>query len=95
MSHSKYARDLLDRFHMTYCKTTPTPFQSGVRLEDDGASPLVDSTRYIQLVWSLLYLTLSQPNVSYVVELVSRYMKGPHELQWKETKRIVIYFKRD
>jgi hypothetical protein len=46
MSQSKYARDLLDRFQMTYCKPSPTPFQSGVRLEDVGASPLVDCTRY-------------------------------------------------
>jgi hypothetical protein len=60
MSQSKYAIYLLDRFHMTYCKPTPTPFQSGVRLEDVSASPLVDCTRYRQLVGSLLYLTHSQ-----------------------------------
>jgi hypothetical protein len=34
MSQAKYAQDLLERFHMTYCKSAPTPFLSGVRLED-------------------------------------------------------------
>jgi hypothetical protein len=59
-----YAKDLLDRFQMTDCKSAPTPFQSRVRLEDVGASPLVVCTRYQQLVGSLLYLTYSQPDIS-------------------------------
>jgi hypothetical protein len=47
-SQSKYARDLFDKFKMTDCKLAPTPFHSWVRLEDVGASPLVDCTRYQQ-----------------------------------------------
>jgi hypothetical protein len=74
MSQFKYVIDLLDRFQMTYCKPTPTPFQLGVRLEDVGASPLIDCTRYRKLVGSILYLTQFQPNISYVVGSVSRYM---------------------
>jgi hypothetical protein len=46
MYQSKYVKDILDRFHMKNCKPTLTPFQSRVRLEDGGASPLVDCTRY-------------------------------------------------
>jgi hypothetical protein len=37
LSQTKYARDLMERFHMTNCKFSPTPFLSGVRLEDGGA----------------------------------------------------------
>ena len=32
ISMSKYARDLIRRFHMDDCKPTPSPFQSGVKL---------------------------------------------------------------
>jgi hypothetical protein len=46
LSQAKYARDLLDIFHMTDCKSAPTPFLSGVKLEDGGETPLVDSTLY-------------------------------------------------
>jgi hypothetical protein len=28
LSQVKYARDLLERFHMTYCKSAPIPFLS-------------------------------------------------------------------
>jgi hypothetical protein len=44
LSQAKYARDLLERFHMTNCKSTPTPFLLGDKLEDGGETPLVEST---------------------------------------------------
>jgi hypothetical protein len=56
LSQDKYARDLFEIFHMIDCKSTPTPFLSGVKLEDGGGTPLVDSTLYRQLVGSLLYV---------------------------------------
>jgi hypothetical protein len=74
LSQAKYARDLLEKFHMTDCKFAPTPFLSGVRLEDGGDTPLVDNTLYRQLVGSLLYLTHSRPDLSYAVGVVSRFM---------------------
>jgi hypothetical protein len=41
LSQAKYAQDLLERFHMTDCKSTLTPFLSGVKLEDCRDTPLV------------------------------------------------------
>jgi hypothetical protein len=57
MAQSKYASDLLVCFQMTECKPAASPFLLGVRFEDAGTTPLVDSTLYRQLVGSLLYLT--------------------------------------
>ena len=93
MTQSKYANDLLVRFKMTDCKPAATPFLSGVKLEDGGDTPLVDCTRYRQLVGSLLYLTHSRPDLSYVVGAVSRYMQEPHELHWKVAKCKLQYVK--
>jgi hypothetical protein len=91
LSQAKYARDLLERFHMTDYKYYLTPFLSGVKLEDGGETPLVDNTLYRQLVGSLLYLTHSRPDLSYVVGAVSKFMQEPHELHWKDAKRILRY----
>eukprot|EP00253_Pinus_taeda_P020737 PITA_20737 len=91
LSQAKYARDLLERFCMNDCTPTPTPFLSGVRLEDGGDTPLVDNTLYRQLVGSLLYLTHSRSDLSYAVGAVSRYMLEPHELHWNFAKRILRY----
>jgi hypothetical protein len=90
LSQSKYACDLLHRFHMENCKPTPSPFQSGVKLVATCTSPKVDATLYRQLVGSLLYLTHTHPDLSFVVGLVSWYMKTPHESHWKEDKRILL-----
>jgi hypothetical protein len=42
----KYARDLLDRFHMIDYKSASTPFLSRIRLEDGTDTPLVNNTLY-------------------------------------------------
>ena len=93
LSQSKYACDLLRRFHMEDCKPAPSPFQSGVKLSLTCTSPEVDATLYRQLVGSLLYLTDSRPDISFVVGLVARYMQHPHESHWKATKRILRYIR--
>lgn len=85
----KYALDMLSRFHMADSKSTPTPFLPRVKLEASCSSPLVDATLYHQLVGSLIYLTHTRPGISYVVGMVSRFMQKPHELHWKEAKRIL------
>jgi hypothetical protein len=74
---------------MTDCKSTPTPFLLGLRLEDGGDTPLVEKTLYIQLVGSLLYLTHSRLDLSYAVGEVSRFMQESHELHWKAAKHII------
>jgi hypothetical protein len=91
LSQAKYARDLLERFHMTDCKSGPTPFLSGVKLEDGGETPLVDNTLYRQLVGIMLYLTHSKPDLSYAVGAVSKFMQELHELHWKDAKCILRY----
>jgi hypothetical protein len=91
LSHYKYACDLLRRFYMDDCKPTPSPFQSGVNISVTYTSPEVDATLYRQLVGSLLYLTHTHPDLSFVVVLIARYMQTPHESHWKEAKRILRY----
>jgi len=70
LSHSKYSCDLR-HFHMDDCKPTPYPFQSGVKLSSTFTSLEVDASLYRQLVGSLLYLTHTRPDLSFVVGLVA------------------------
>jgi hypothetical protein len=91
LSQPKYACELLRRFHMGDCKPTPSPFQPRVKLTATCTSPEVDATLYRRLVGSLLYLTHTHPDLSFVVGIVSRYIHIPHENHWKEDKRILRY----
>jgi hypothetical protein len=36
-------------------------------------------------------LTHTRPDISFVVGLVAQYMQTPHEIHWKEAKRILCY----
>jgi hypothetical protein len=73
-------------------KPTPSPFQFGVKLVATCITPEADATLYCWLVGSLLYLTHTHPDVSFVVGLVYEYMQTPHEIHWKATKKILLYF---
>ena len=83
LSQSKYACDLLHRFHMEYCKPAPSPFHSGVKIYANFTFPEVVATLYRQLVGCILYLTHSHPDLSFDIGHVSRYMQTPHESHWK------------
>ncbi|MCY6525049.1 hypothetical protein, partial [Actinobacillus pleuropneumoniae] len=91
LSQSKYACDILCHFNMEDCKLAPSPFQSRVKISVTCTSPEVDATLYRQLVGKLLYLTHTRPDLSFVVGLVDRFMKNPHESHCKAAKRILCY----
>ncbi|KAE8685759.1 protein TOPLESS [Hibiscus syriacus] len=52
-----------------------------------------DATMYRQLVGSLIYLTLTRPNISYTVGVMSRYMKNPKKPHLEAVRRILKYVK--
>ena len=76
---------------MKYCKPSKTPFLSGVKLEEEGSSPMVNNTLYRQLIGCLLYLTHTWPDISYAVSVASIYMDQPHEIHWRVAKRILNF----
>jgi hypothetical protein len=76
---------------MKYGKPTPSLFHFGVNLVSTYTSPEVDAMLYHQLVGILLYLTHTCPNLSFVVDIVSRYMQTPHKIHWKVAKTILRY----
>ena len=62
-----------------------------VRLQKDKGKDLEDVTMYRQLVGSLTYLTLTRPDISYVVGVVSRYMSNPKKPHLDAVRRILRY----
>ena len=52
---------------------------------------MVNNTLYRKLIGCLLYLTHTRSDISYAVSVASRYMDHPHEIHWKEAKRILNF----
>eukprot|EP00249_Psilotum_nudum_P002219 c15144_g1_i1 orf=116-298(+) len=46
-----------------------------------------DTTLYQQLIGSLIYLTITRPDLSYAIGLLSQYMHAPHLSHWIAAKR--------
>ena len=73
ISQTKYAKEMLKKFHMEDCKPMGTPMIIGCKLTKNDDSPDVDQTTYRSMIGSLLYLTYSRPDIMHVVCLVARF----------------------
>ena len=67
ITQAKYAFELLSRAGLTNSKTVDTLVELNVPLTPLGGKPLSNPSLYKRLVGSLVYLTVTHPNISYVV----------------------------
>ncbi|KAL5753905.1 hypothetical protein ACOSP7_022125 [Xanthoceras sorbifolium] len=74
LSLAKYASDLLTKAGITDNKTVSTPLEYNAKLTLLDGEPISDATRYRQLVGSLIYLTVTRPDISHAVGMVSKFM---------------------
>lgn len=51
------------------CRSTPVPVEPGLRLSRQGGDPLEDPTTYKRLVEKHIYLTITRPDLRYVVNI--------------------------
>ena len=92
ISQRKYAQEVLERFNMGQCNSVQNPMVPGFKLtRDEGVR--VDGTFYKQIVGSLMYLTATQPDLMFVLSLISKYMERPTESHLMAAKRILRYVK--
>ncbi|XP_044510058.1 secreted RxLR effector protein 161-like [Mangifera indica] len=64
----------------------PSLFTKGESLADPG--------RYRRLVGKLNYLTITRPDISFVVSVVSQFLQSPCDSNWDAVIRILRYIKR-
>jgi len=89
----RYAREMLARFNMTECNPIRNPIVPGTALSKDDEETSVDATKFKQVVGSLMYLTVTRPDLMFGVSLISRYMATPKASHWVAAKRILRYVK--
>ena len=72
--HTIYASDLLFKAGIIDNKIVSTPLEYNAKLTPLDDEPISNATRYHQLVGSLIYLTVTRPDISHVVGMVSKFM---------------------
>ncbi|RVX13112.1 Retrovirus-related Pol polyprotein from transposon RE1 [Vitis vinifera] len=89
----KYALDILEETGMLDCKPVDTPMDPNVKLEPGQGEPLGDPGRYRRLVGKLNYLTITRPDISFPVSVVSQFLQSPCDSHWDVVIRILRYIK--
>ncbi|XP_030942055.1 uncharacterized protein LOC115967115, partial [Quercus lobata] len=93
ITQAKYASDLLSRAGLTDSKTVDTPVELNAHLTPSGGKPLSNPSLYRRLVGSLVYLTVTRPDISYAVHQVSQYLSAPRSTHYAAVLRILRYLK--
>jgi len=70
-----------------------TPLEVNCKLAALDDTPLEDATLYRQLVGSLVYLTVTRPDIAYDVHKISQFMAAPRSSHFSAVLRIIFYVK--
>lgn len=71
LSQHKYTLNLLKEIGMLDSKSTETPMDSSLKPKIDEGELFEDYTRYKRLIGTLIYLTLTWPDISFTVNVLS------------------------
>jgi hypothetical protein len=83
-----YILELLEKFGMTGCNSSPTPAAPNAQFDN---TPLDSDNVYRALVGSLLYLLASRPDIASAVVQLSRHLNAPTQGHLKAAKRVLRY----
>ncbi len=89
----QYALNKLAEFGMTGCKPISILFEQNVKLGADEGDLMEDTIMYKRIVGSLIYMTITRPDLSYAVGMVSQFMQTPQKPHLDAVRRILRYIK--
>ena len=94
LSQHKYVRDLLANTSMSGAKDVSTPLSTTQSLQLIDGTAAVDSSEFRRIIGRLQYLSLTRPDISFVVNKLSQFMHKPTTNYWTTTKRLLRYLKQ-
>ncbi|GJT78827.1 retrovirus-related pol polyprotein from transposon TNT 1-94, partial [Tanacetum coccineum] len=93
INQSKYALKSLKKYGMESSVPVDTPMVEKSKLDEDPQGKAVDPTHYRGMVDTLMYLTASRPDLTFVVCMCARYQAKPTEKHLHVIKRIFKYLR--
>ena len=93
LTQAKYTSGMISQASITDSNIVDTPIEYNCRLNSHDGKSLFDATLYRQLVGSLIYLTVTRPDISYIVHVVSQFMATPRSPHYAVVLRILRYLK--
>jgi hypothetical protein len=65
--HVKYAKDLMKKFNMAELKPMSTLMSTATTLDPDENGEAIDQREYRSMIGSIMYLTVTQPDIQFVM----------------------------
>ncbi|GKD53643.1 putative ribonuclease H-like domain-containing protein, partial [Tanacetum coccineum] len=93
ISQDKYVANILKKFDFCSIKTATAPIESNKPLVKDEDGVEVDVHEYRLMIGSLMYLTVSRPDIMFVVCAYARFQVTPNSSHLHALKRIFRYLK--
>ncbi|GJX72780.1 retrovirus-related pol polyprotein from transposon TNT 1-94 [Tanacetum coccineum] len=93
LNQSKYALESLRKYGMESSGIVDTPMVKKSKLDEDPHGKAIDATHYRGMVGTLMYLTASRPDLTFVVCMCARYQAKPTEKHFHAVKRIFKYLR--
>uniref|UniRef100_A0A2N9GHQ2 Integrase catalytic domain-containing protein n=1 Tax=Fagus sylvatica TaxID=28930 RepID=A0A2N9GHQ2_FAGSY len=93
LSQRKYTLDILQDTGYLGSKPVATPMEPNLKLMPDEGDFIDDPDTYRRLVGKLIYLTITRPDISYAVSIVSQFMTNPRVPHMNAVIRILKYLK--
>ncbi|XP_058077564.1 uncharacterized mitochondrial protein AtMg00810-like [Magnolia sinica] len=89
----KYTEDLISLSGWQDSSSVGTPLEVNVKYRREEGDLLPDPMVFRQLVGSLNYLTITWPDISFVVQQVSQFLQSPRHLHLAAVLRIIRYLR--
>ena len=89
----KYATDLITSARLDDAHIFDTPMELNSKISADDGLPLENPSIFRRIVGSLLYLTMTQPDISHAVHTVSQFVSNPYKPHIATALRILCYVK--
>ena len=89
----KYTLDIISEAGLFGAKLAGTSLEQNHKLALAANSDLRGPGQYKRLVGQLIYLTITQPKLSYCVHMLAQFMQQPKDEHWEAALRVVRYLK--
>ncbi len=89
----QYALNKLSEYGMASCKPILIPLKQNVKLNAYEGDLVEDTTMYRRIVGSLIYMTITRPDLNYVVGVVNQFIQTPQKPHLDAVRCILRYIK--